>query len=92
MTKNETHFKTSFIMFDVLETVCFMVGSLNESYLSIECLYLNGVGPITHQGCADKLNTARILGDMIFRLRCLGVLQDRWTPKISIQFLNLFSY
>lgn len=85
MTKNETHFKTSFIMFDVLETVCFMVGSLNESYLSIECLYLNGVGPITHQGCEDKLNTAR-KGGMNFRVRSIGVLQDRWTPKIRIQF------
>lgn len=91
MTKNETHFKTSYIMFDVLETFCFMVGSLNENYLSIECLNLNGLGPITYQRCADKLNTVR-KGGMIFRVRSIGVLQDRWTPKIRIQFLNLFSY
>lgn len=48
MIKNEMYFKILFIMFDVLEIVCFMVGSLNESYLSIECLYFNGVGFIIY--------------------------------------------
>lgn len=38
-----------------------------------ECLFLNVVGPIKHQGCADNINTVLTHGVKIY-LHSVGVL------------------
>lgn len=39
-------------------------------YFSIECLFLNIVGPITHQGCANKLSYCALLHYIFLQMIC----------------------
>lgn len=34
--------------------------AIHKHPLSLECFFLDGVGPIIHEGCADKLNIMRL--------------------------------